>query len=75
LPILELQLNVKEKIISRQNISKSHYDKMFKPLLKLMLHQNVLIRNGNTWERSKVIHKDKTLRNDLLSEIVKELNL
>lgn len=48
---------------------------MFKPLLKLMLHQNVLIRNGNTWERSKVIHKDKTLRNDLLSEIVKELNL
>lgn len=58
----EVQLNVKEKIVNKQNISKWYYDKSAKPLSDLYINQNVLIRNGKTWERGIVVKKDKNPR-------------
>lgn len=54
----EVQLNVKEKIVKKQNVSKYYYDKNAKSLSELYVNQNVLIRNGKKWERGVIVKKD-----------------
>nr|XP_042912626.1 uncharacterized protein LOC122272725 [Parasteatoda tepidariorum] len=53
--------NIKEKLIVRQKIQKSHYDKTAHTLSELQPKENVRILNfkNKTWEPAEVISKDK----------------